>query len=169
MLLHSLLEREGCTRRPIHGQPNDTRGLIDLGRGPKPQEDRRRIVRARDVNRYAVYDPTTVQDNVFSVDWPHFGEYRRGHHGPCYDPCPHQSPYAKVQRTAKETRAEMSADARATSPRLHASRVQGHRARLRALKREVRWLKRTAVLLACLNIALLGAVLWGFHWETFGG
>ncbi len=63
----------------------------------------------------------------------------------------------------------MSTDARATSPRLQASRIRDNRERLRTLKREVRWLKRTALLLACLNVALFGAVLWGFHWESFGG
>lgn len=63
----------------------------------------------------------------------------------------------------------MSADAQETSTSLQASRLEGHRVRLRALKREVRWLKRVAVLLALLNVALLAAVLWGYHWETFGG
>ncbi|MGH1347042.1 MAG: hypothetical protein ACRBN8_36085 [Nannocystales bacterium] len=63
----------------------------------------------------------------------------------------------------------MTADAPSTSTRLQASRIRGHRERLRTLKREVRWLKRAALLLAFVNIVLLGAVLWGFHWERFGG
>lgn len=49
------------------------------------------------------------------------------------------------------------------------SRIVARRGQYRRLAREVRWLRRFAVLLALADVGMLGLLLWRLRWETFGG